>query len=152
VVTIRTTSLTFNKYMFCPHSVFMCFVWFSEQTAITSLYSINWLVCITETECVYCAVRTTILLSFKAMSSVWQQTAAEHTMLLLCIQNLRFANGCLEYFCSFPKVLCANVVTLSKMKPWIVFMWFPIHYLLIILSFNSVSMCATCRHTGGAEV
>jgi hypothetical protein len=35
-----------------------CFVWISEQTAIISLYSINWLVCITETESVYCAVRT----------------------------------------------------------------------------------------------
>jgi hypothetical protein len=44
--------------MFCPHSVFMCFVWISKQTAIISLYSINWLVFITETECVYCAVRT----------------------------------------------------------------------------------------------
>ena len=33
---------------FCPHSVFMCFVWISEQTAIISLYNINWLVCITE--------------------------------------------------------------------------------------------------------
>jgi len=43
---------------FCPHSVFMCFVWIWEQTAIISLYSINWLVFITETECVYCAVRT----------------------------------------------------------------------------------------------
>ena len=32
-------------------AVFMCFVWISEQTAIISLYSINWLVCITETEC-----------------------------------------------------------------------------------------------------
>jgi hypothetical protein len=31
----------------------MCFVWISEQTAIISLYSINWLVFITETECVY---------------------------------------------------------------------------------------------------
>ena len=39
----------------------MCFVWISEQTAIISLYSINWLVCITETECVYCAVRTEYL-------------------------------------------------------------------------------------------
>ena len=29
----------------------MCFVWFWEQTAIISLYSINWLVFITETEC-----------------------------------------------------------------------------------------------------
>jgi hypothetical protein len=43
---------------FCPHSVFICFVWISEQTAIISLYSIDWLVFITETECVYCAVRT----------------------------------------------------------------------------------------------
>ena len=29
---------------FCPHSVFMRFVWIWEQTAIISLYSINWLV------------------------------------------------------------------------------------------------------------
>jgi len=35
----------------------MCFVWISEQTAIISLYNINWLVFITETESVYCAVR-----------------------------------------------------------------------------------------------
>jgi hypothetical protein len=43
--------------MFCPHSVFVCFLWISEQTPILSLYSINWLVFITEMECVYCAVR-----------------------------------------------------------------------------------------------
>ena len=42
-------------------AVFMCFVWIWEQTATISLYSINWLVCITETECVYCAVRTGFL-------------------------------------------------------------------------------------------
>jgi hypothetical protein len=35
---------TFTNSTFCPHSVFMCFVWISEQTAIISLYSINWLV------------------------------------------------------------------------------------------------------------
>ena len=58
VVTICTASLTFSSSTFCPHSVFMCFVWVWEQTAIISLYSINWLVCITERECVYCAVRT----------------------------------------------------------------------------------------------
>jgi len=39
-------------------AVFMCFVWISEQTAIISLYNINCLVFITETECVHCAVRT----------------------------------------------------------------------------------------------
>ena len=59
VVTICTASLKFNNSTFCPHSVFMCFVWISEQTAIISLYSIHWLVFITETECVYCAVRST---------------------------------------------------------------------------------------------
>jgi hypothetical protein len=37
--------------------VFVCFVWISEQTAIISLYYINWLVFITETECAYCAVQ-----------------------------------------------------------------------------------------------
>jgi hypothetical protein len=41
-----------------PHSVFTFFVWISEQTAIISLYNINWLVFITEMESVYCAVRT----------------------------------------------------------------------------------------------
>ena len=55
---LYTASLTFSNSTFCPHSVFMCFVWIWEQTAIISLYSINWLVFITETECVYCAVRT----------------------------------------------------------------------------------------------
>jgi hypothetical protein len=44
VVTICTASLTFNNPTFCPHSVFMCFVWIWEQTTIISLYSINWLV------------------------------------------------------------------------------------------------------------
>ena len=43
--------LKFITSTFCPHSVFMCFVWIWEQTAIISLYSINWLVFITETEC-----------------------------------------------------------------------------------------------------
>jgi hypothetical protein len=46
---------------FCPHSVFMCFVWIWEQTAIISLYSTNWLVSITEMVCVYCAVRAECL-------------------------------------------------------------------------------------------
>jgi len=39
----------------------MCLVWISEQTAIISLYSINWLVFVTESESVYCAVRTECL-------------------------------------------------------------------------------------------
>jgi hypothetical protein len=49
--------LTFNNCTFCRHCIY--FVWIWKQTAIISLYSINWLVFITETECVYCAVRST---------------------------------------------------------------------------------------------
>jgi len=49
--------LTMKSSRFCPHSVFVCFVRIWEQTAITSLYSTNWLVCVTEPECVYSAVR-----------------------------------------------------------------------------------------------
>jgi hypothetical protein len=49
--------LIFTNSTFCLHSVFMCFTWISEQTAIISLHNTNWLVFITETECVYCAVR-----------------------------------------------------------------------------------------------
>jgi len=60
---------------FCPHSVFMCFVWISEQTAIISLYSINSLVCITETKCVYSAVRT---------GSLYTILRSDHTV-YLCV-------------------------------------------------------------------
>ena len=48
-------SIYCKMYRLC---IFICFVWISEQTAIISLYNINWLVFITETESVYCAVRT----------------------------------------------------------------------------------------------
>ena len=49
----------------------MCFVWIWVQTAIISLYNINWLVFITETECVYCAVRTGSLYIIQGMCFVW---------------------------------------------------------------------------------
>jgi hypothetical protein len=55
---MRTTTLTFSNSTFCPHSVLMCFVWIWEQTAIISLYNINWMVFIIETEYVYCVVQT----------------------------------------------------------------------------------------------
>ena len=61
MASICTTSLTFSNSTFCPHCIFVCFVWIWEQTRIISLYNINWLVFITETECVYCAVRTECL-------------------------------------------------------------------------------------------
>ena len=60
---------------FCPQSVF---VWIWEQTAIISLYSINWLVSITETEFFYCAVRTEPL-HISHMNSQLQTVSALHT-------------------------------------------------------------------------
>jgi len=65
---------------FCPYSVFMCFVWIWEQTAIISLYNINWLVCITETECVYCAVRTECYISFRWTSGRHVMRPSRHTL------------------------------------------------------------------------
>jgi len=41
VLSIRNASLTFNNSTFCPHRVFMCFVWISKQTTIISLYSVK---------------------------------------------------------------------------------------------------------------
>ena len=62
-----------------PHTaVFMCFVWISEQTAIISLYNINWLVFVTQTENVYCAVRTGYLYITQVKFS------SLHVLLLSC--------------------------------------------------------------------
>jgi len=38
--------------------VYLCVVWISEQTAIIPQYNINCLIFVTETKCVYRAVRT----------------------------------------------------------------------------------------------
>ena len=71
MVAICTSSLTFNNSTFCPHTVFMCFVWISEQTAIISLYNFNRLIFITQTQCVYCAVRTGYLYVIQIRSALF---------------------------------------------------------------------------------
>jgi hypothetical protein len=48
--------VTYHNSKFCPHSVFVCFVWIWEQTAIISPYSVKWLVCITERRSVFTAL------------------------------------------------------------------------------------------------
>ena len=55
----------------------MCSIWISEQTAIISLYNINWLAFIIEKECVYCAVRSGYLNVIWVMCFIWisEQTA-----------------------------------------------------------------------------
>ena len=99
VVTIYSTSLTFNSSTFCPHSVFMCFVWIWEQTAIISLYNINWLVCITEIQCVYCAVRTGSFCTVHVNFSLWKFESV-------------FPDGVTLYFLSLSK----NDGTIRKLR------------------------------------
>ena len=45
-----SSGLVFKNSTFCPHSASVSFVWISEQTAIISLHSTDWLVFITETK------------------------------------------------------------------------------------------------------
>jgi hypothetical protein len=61
----KLTLLWYSSYLTCIsiqfyvlQRAFLQLMWISEQTAIISLYSINWLVFKTEKDCVYCAVRT----------------------------------------------------------------------------------------------
>jgi len=46
--------LTVKGFTFCLHSAFKLFVCTSEQIQIIFLYSIHWLLFITETQSVYC--------------------------------------------------------------------------------------------------
>jgi hypothetical protein len=89
--TICTTSLTFSNSAFCPHTVFMCFVWIWEQTAIISLYSINWLVFITDVECVYCAVRTESLDINNPLKPSGH--SMYHPVVIICTTSLTFTNS-----------------------------------------------------------
>jgi hypothetical protein len=93
------SGLTFSNSTFCPLSVFMCFVWISVQTAIISLCSNNWLVCITETESIYCAVRTGFLYIIQVMCFVWiwEQTA------IIPLQNINW----LVFITETESVYCA---------------------------------------------
>ena len=47
--------------MFSSHSVFRCFVWISEHTAIISLYSSNWMILVMKIASVFCEVRSEVL-------------------------------------------------------------------------------------------
>jgi len=59
VVTVGSTGYNLRKlYVLSTERIYV-FCVDLRKTAIISLYSINWLVFVTETECVYCAVRST---------------------------------------------------------------------------------------------
>ena len=72
-------------YVLPTQCIYVFFLWISEQTAIISLYGINCLVFITETECVYCAVGAEylIVIHFNPLISLlpcqYQSTNSPHS-------------------------------------------------------------------------
>ena len=71
-----TPGLTFTNSTFCPHSVFVCFVCICEQTAIISLYNIDWLVRVTETECLLRGTYWPLyIIQVVCFVWIWEQTA-----------------------------------------------------------------------------
>jgi len=74
------------------HTVFMCFVFIWEQTAICATYSINWLVFITEMKSVYSAVRTGSL-----NKAYWLRDAPTSSTL----NNCTICPHCIYVFCIY---------------------------------------------------
>ena len=84
----------------------MCFVWISKQTAVISLHSINWLVFITETECLLRGTDWVFIYNstfcphsvFMCFVWIWEQTAVWDNrciLLVVCItmhgpENIKF--------------------------------------------------------------
>ena len=94
---------TFRKSTFCPHTVFVCFVWIWEQTAIISLYSINWLVFITEAVCL---LRGTdyFLLERKLMIFITQRTWTVIVLPRTLSSLTNLANSFISYFPTFRSI------------------------------------------------
>ena len=62
--------LTSNNCTSCPHSVFTCFFVSQRKTAIVSLHKIDWLIVLTQTKGVYCAVRTELFNTIQVCHSI----------------------------------------------------------------------------------
>ena len=68
--------LTLSNSQFCPRSVCVCVFCADLRTAIISLYSINWMVCITETEC---------LLRGTDWVFIYNSTFCPHSVFVFCV-------------------------------------------------------------------
>ena len=97
---------------FCPHNVFMCFVWIWEQTAIISLYNINWLVFINEKVCL---LRGTGWESeLYIVTALWRQAMPRLRPLITGLSPRRTEFDCRSVHVS---------LVVLKMTPWQVFFW-----------------------------
>ena len=87
VFTLYTTRFNNKNFTFCLQNVFILFVFISKQTAIISIYIIDWLVFKTETESVYCAVRSECYIYFRFFSVLKESENA------LCFKETRIQSG-----------------------------------------------------------
>ena len=75
---LRTSRFNIKKNFRFAHTVYLCYVWVAAPTTMNLLYAINWWVFITQTQYVYCAVRTECLnkIQFNAEARVRYQARA----------------------------------------------------------------------------
>ena len=81
-------SIRFNipSSAICPHTVFMCPVWFSQQMGVISPYIIGTLVVLLEAFCVFCEVGAEC--SYRTIvSKVMFQKFLFSMLLVLCIED-----------------------------------------------------------------
>jgi hypothetical protein len=143
---------TFTNSTFCPHSVFMCFVWISEQTAIISLYSINSLVFITETESVYCAVRTGSLYIIQLhFTSSWFPPVSIIPP-LLHTHSFTYHRRCIMFFSqyfSLPSQYHSTIAPYSfiHLPPTLYNVFLPVLQFLMSVSFHQYSVLIHSSNT-----
>ena len=75
---------TTKSSVFCPHSVFICVVRILEQTEFISPYNTDWLVFITDLECIYSAERIEFWCIIEVILVLDSYTAEFHIRSQIC--------------------------------------------------------------------
>jgi hypothetical protein len=133
----------------------MCFVWIWEQTAIISLYSINWLVCITETECVYCAVRTESLYVIRSILASAGLVIANKVEFSSTISVLYMNTNCAtqnDVYSYFPQSLPDKMPNLAKTFPFHIFCTSLLLTVWWTVSAVSYMLMKTCKNFVNSEL
>ena len=143
---------------FCLHSVFMCFVWIWEQTAIISLYSINCLVFITETECLLRGTDWIFIYNstfcphsvFMCFVWIWEQTATCATYTINCLVFITETECLLhgtkwvfksdKYSFVLTGVILNSILFRHMLMFFLAFLWVSIHGSQLRVSFVSRSI------------
>jgi hypothetical protein len=90
----------------------MCFVWIWEQTAIISLYNINWLVFVNESECFFCAVRSAHRVYLCVFVCMWEATA------IISLHSINWLVFVTETVCLLRGTFCPHSVFVCFVWIW----------------------------------